>query len=51
MTVPDTGAELGSCRWQGVDDETDFVITADAPDLVSVLRRGEVLALLDLCDV
>ena len=50
MAVPETGVEIGSCRWQGVDSETTFLISPDEPDQVSVMRGGEVLETLDLCE-
>lgn len=51
MDVPETGAELGSCRWQGVDGETAFLLDPEHPDEVAVMRGGEEMATLDLCDV
>ena len=51
MDVPETGAELGSCRWQGVDGETAFLLDPEHPDRVTVMRGGEEMATLNLCDV
>ncbi len=51
MDVPETGAELGSCRWQGVDGETAFLLAPEHPDEVAVMRGGEEMAMLDLCDI
>lgn len=51
MAVPEAGAEMGHCRWQGVDGETGFVLDAEQPDQVFVTRGGEVLETLDLCDL
>lgn len=51
MDVPDTGANLGSCRWQGVESETAFRLDPAQPDRVIVMRDGEEMATLDLCDV
>ncbi|MGI3183806.1 hypothetical protein [Nioella aestuarii] len=50
MDVPDTGAEMGYCRWQGVDEETEFHLDPEQPDQVAVMRGGEALSVLDLCD-
>ena len=50
MDLPDTGAELGRCRWQGTDGETMFFMGPDQPDRVSVIRNAETLATVDLCE-
>ncbi len=49
MDLPETGAELGSCRWQGEDSETLFFLDPDQPDRVSVTRNAEEVATVDLC--
>lgn len=49
MDVPETGADMGHCRWQGVEGETAFRLHPDQPDHVIVIRGGETQTVLDLC--
>lgn len=51
MDVPAAGAELGHCRWQGVDGETEFHLDPEHPDQVAVIHGDEEVLTVNLCDV